>query len=159
MIREDRRRVVQPHLALRQRAHGLGRPAELEQRLAANRGGVDASDIAEWLRYRAQHVERGLRAALGELEPREQHGDSLLLRGRSVAARVVQAAARDGPVAGFDRVARGFEQVVDARGAGRAGRELRVQIGRGAVVAGFDRALGARFEVRSRRRATGVWRG
>ena len=149
LVREDRRR--------HRRATPRARRARARRRRAARRG--TALGRARRRRRAApaprsdcgsarEHVERGLRPAFGELEPREQHGARLLLRGRRAVARFADAAPRERRVAIVGRQARRLQQELDAIRAARRGRELRVQIrGRGRV-ARFDGRASALLERR-----------
>ena len=102
--------VAEPDLALDERAHGVDGPADAEQRLAAHGGCVALRRLGQRLRQRREHVERGLRPSLGQLEPREQHGARLLLRDGRAVARFADAPARERRVAVVGREPRGLEQ-------------------------------------------------
>ena len=87
LVRENRVRVREPDLALDESADGFDGPADTEQCLAADGGGVALHLLGQRLRQRGEHVERGLRPALGQLQSCEQHGARLLLRDGCAVAR------------------------------------------------------------------------
>src|SRR5262249_5734138 len=129
----DRPGVLEPDLALYERADRVDRPADLEQRSAADCRRVALHGNRRRLLNGREQVERGLRLTITELELREQNRDRLLLIAIRAGLRVVEPTPRDLRVAVCDRRARTLDQIVDALCSGRARRELRIQLGGGRV--------------------------
>ena len=114
LIGENRRGVIEPHLAVDERAHGFGVPTELKQRAASHRGRFARSGGGQRGRQRREHVQSRLRPTLIDLEAREQRDDRLLLIPVAVVARFHEPAPSRERIVLANRQARRFDQVTGA---------------------------------------------
>ena len=73
------RRIVEPHFALDEGAHGIGMPTEAKHAQSAHRRSFAQHGHTDRLLQLRKHVQRGLRPALLDFDAREQRDRELLL--------------------------------------------------------------------------------